>query len=478
MKQPLFFKQVKTKNHEQLNFLLQKMKHPIIALLISLLFSQITYSQNIYNVSVHITNYDKEHLFWGEIYGDEITITDTLFSDNNTDFTLSLPEGQQTGIYRIIIKKKERDKFIDVVFHNSDIEISTDAKYPLEALKIIQSEETKRYHLYKSSSSYISYKTKLLTTLLESYPQEDPFYNTINIKLNDLKTEQNDSAFSIIDKFPDSYVSKIIAFDIEPETNPALSRAEQQDFLKAHYFDEVDFSESEILHSHAIPNKIINYLALYRNPALYKTHQESLFMQATDTILLKTKINPEIYDFTANYLIEGFKRYGFEKLVTYIATNTDLDLNCSNDEKKAEFLTKIENIKATAIGATAPQIILPDIAGQKVNLHKIDSEYTLVVFWASWCTHCTEMLPELQNLYDKNKNHLKILAVSLDSDSEEWIEASKQFPWTHISELKGWESSIAEKYVVYATPTFFLLNSKKEIIAKPTTMEGILDLIN
>ncbi|MHC4138593.1 MAG: peroxiredoxin family protein [Planctomycetota bacterium] len=56
----------------------------------------------------------------------------------------------------------------------------------------------------------------------------------------------------------------------------------------------------------------------------------------------------------------------------------------------------------------------------------------------------------------------------MDKDNAEWLNAIKkhQFTWTNVSDLKEWESEAVETYHVNRTPTIYLLNSERRIMAK------------
>jgi thiol-disulfide isomerase/thioredoxin len=112
-----------------------------------------------------------------------------------------------------------------------------------------------------------------------------------------------------------------------------------------------------------------------------------------------------------------------------------------------------------------------------VNLYDIDSKYTLVIFWASWCPHCNEMMPKILNIYQSSidQKKMEIMAVSIDKDNIEWQQNLKehQFTWINVSDLKGWDSQAAIDYNIYATPTMFLLDRNKKIVAKPITFEEL-----
>jgi thiol-disulfide isomerase/thioredoxin len=106
----------------------------------------------------------------------------------------------------------------------------------------------------------------------------------------------------------------------------------------------------------------------------------------------------------------------------------------------------------------------------------IHAGFTLILFWASWCPHCAETLPEIDKIYQKaERTRLEIVAVSLDKEKSEWEKAlaEKNYSWINCCDFLGWDSPIAIDYNVYATPTMFLLDAGKKIIAKPITLNEL-----
>jgi hypothetical protein len=59
--------------------------------------------------------------------------------------------------------------------------------------------------------------------------------------------------------------------------------------------------------------------------------------------------------------------------------------------------------------------------------------------------------------------------VSLDTSRTEWTSFLKEqkLNWLNGSELKGFNSVSSDEYNIFATPTMFLLDRDKKILAKP-----------
>jgi peroxiredoxin len=139
------------------------------------------------------------------------------------------------------------------------------------------------------------------------------------------------------------------------------------------------------------------------------------------------------------------------------------------ENSKAEAQAKIESAKKTAIGMPAPDFTLPDTNGKDIALSSFKGKVVLVDFWASWCQPCRESMPGLIRVYDKYKNkNFTILGVSLDKDMDHWVKGIKDLglTWTHVSELKYWDSKVVKQYGFDGIPFNVLVSEDGTILAK------------
>jgi peroxiredoxin len=153
----------------------------------------------------------------------------------------------------------------------------------------------------------------------------------------------------------------------------------------------------------------------------------------------------------------------------YIEVADKLKKEWPNFAHAKEFVNMVESIKKTAVGMIAPEIALPDPQGQVVKLSSLRGKYVLVDFWAKWCGPCRDENPNVVRVFNKYKNKgFTVFGVSLDRNKADWTKAIQEdgLTWTHVSDLKYWQSEAARLYNVSAIPFSLLLDPDGKIIAK------------
>lgn len=121
-----------------------------------------------------------------------------------------------------------------------------------------------------------------------------------------------------------------------------------------------------------------------------------------------------------------------------------------------------------APGKEAPEIVLNNPDGKPVALSSLRGKYVLIDFWASWCRPCRAENPNVVAMYKKYKRKgFEIYSVSLDRTKDAWVNAIKQdgLTWTHVSDLKFWQSEGAKTYGVSGIPFTVLIDKEGNIIA-------------
>ncbi len=90
---------------------------------------------------------------------------------------------------------------------------------------------------------------------------------------------------------------------------------------------------------------------------------------------------------------------------------------------------------------------------------------------ASRCPACHQELSAIAGLYEKwSKHEVEVVFVSLDEDTVAFRNYAGGFPFISICDYQKWESPVVKAYHVFATPTMYLLDSKREILLRPNSV--------
>ncbi len=441
------------------------MKGFLITFLI--LVSGLVQAQNTINGT--ILRYSGKRIFLMSIYGEKTQAIDSTVTDSAGHFRFTI-SNRLPGMYRI---QWNKEGLVDLVWNQENVSIITSAKNPDDSLQIISSLENQINQAYSRRDRINQAKLQLLMPVVDYYPVKDVFYESVAGQMEYLQKAQQKYLDSLVRLYPNSFAVRIARVYQTPFISASLNKEERIVFLKQHYFDNINFSDTALLRSMVFVNKAIAYLSIYSNNRMPQKQLEAEFIKAVTLMLGAASVNPVIYKFWLDYVVGGFDKYHFDEVITYIADNFQDPSSCEDQERKSALQKKLDTFKKISIGKIAPEMEVPDVKGKPVKLSGINSEYTLVVFYASTCPHCAAMTPRLKDLYDKQKpKRFEVMSVSIDTSRTEWTNfiREQKLNWINVSDLKGFAGKSADDFNIYATPTMFLLDREKKILSKPVSL--------
>jgi peroxiredoxin len=179
------------------------------------------------------------------------------------------------------------------------------------------------------------------------------------------------------------------------------------------------------------------------------------------------------------YLVSSNSNYILDNDLVNIYYNFGDKLKSSIFSK--EILAEIEMRNATKIGKKLPNIKQYDLNQEKVSLWDFREKYLLLYFWASGYEPCRIENTKLLKVYNKYKDWgFDVMAVSMDSVAAEWHRAVMEdnLSWQNVSDLQGWNNSIATKLSIRAVPYTILIDREGTIIGKDLQAEEIDNILN
>jgi thiol-disulfide isomerase/thioredoxin len=139
------------------------------------------------------------------------------------------------------------------------------------------------------------------------------------------------------------------------------------------------------------------------------------------------------------------------------------------------FLIYMEREKHINPGDTAPKFKAIDYWGKSIDLSNFRNKYVLLDFWASWCSPCRRLAPELKLIQKKYQDKLQIISIAKETDRLVWEKAIKDdllTKWPQIFEnsnqkpIQPINKLITDAYYVFTLPTLILIDRQGQVVTK------------
>ena len=144
-------------------------------------------------------------------------------------------------------------------------------------------------------------------------------------------------------------------------------------------------------------------------------------------------------------------------LFTFLITNT-----------LANELPDLKNLVVHKMPKIYDNIIFLDDENKEINIQNLESQLSVLNFWATWCEPCKEEMPSLNRLQvNKKVKNLKIYPINISKES--LTKVNSFFAELGIDNLEPYfdnPSTLAKTFSLRGIPTSILLNSKGEEFAR------------
>jgi peroxiredoxin len=421
------------------------------------------------SISGLIKGGEGKKIILSRVYGGQEFAIDSVVLKPGGDFVFII-KGPFSGLCRISFPDSV---YIDVVVNHENIVFSCSADAPESTINIVQSAENTVYYSFLRSVSVLDDSIRILTGKGQMLYESDPVANKTELqklatRIEKFSASRKELALSVANSNPALFASKIIKASVTPDFNTYLQNEKNPvfkkefDFLKYHYLDNIDFTDSAMLNTPVIYERCGEYIRNFANPPSVKAYK-----QLIDIMMGKVSANEAIKEYILELLLKTFDSPSWEDIYVYVADNYFLSGTCGSVVDSADVSERSMLIKKLKPGNVAPDFSIKTDKGATIRLSEIKSKYTLVFFWASWCEFCEEAMPEIKKIFNDYKaKSFEIIAVSADTTAKNWNEASSKnaITWINTCDLQGFKSPVLKAYNVVRTPNIFLMDENKIIL--------------
>ncbi len=441
-----------------------------------------------YKVTLKAPQYKSGLAYLTYYYGKNMNVQDSAIVNSKGVAVFQGKDKVLPGVYSIVFPA--RRKLFDFLIANKQIiNISIpDTSDIINSAVITGAEENGIFQQYQK---YASAKGKLLQKELEAYKASTTKKDSTahENKYKQINDELNIYRDNIIKDHPQSMLATLL-ISMKPVpvlyTHPKTHEDSVANFqyYKKHYWDGITFMDDRIIRTPFFLPKLEQY---YRN--VVSPVPDSIIKES-DYMLLLARSSPEMYKFLLNWLTDEYiypKYMGQDAVFVHLFEKYHSKGVSSwlNKKQLKTISDRAYMLMANLIGEQAANLQMVDSSGKNVPLYNINSDYIVICFWDPTCGHCQKQVPRLDSIYNaKWKNEgVKMYGVLTETkDLEQWkkfIKDKNLGNWINVYETDAQrkiiqdskQASYKQLYDVIQTPTLYLLDKDKKIIAKKLTME-------
>jgi thiol-disulfide isomerase/thioredoxin len=400
----------------------------------------------------------------------------------------------QPGIYSIVFPSKRLTTDF-LIEKEQNISIVADTN-KLENIQITGSPANVDFKNYQT---FVNSKGKQLQQAKNAYNESKTKADSVKHEAayKILSKDLNNYRETVIKTKPTSMLAVLLNALREPAypTKVPVTRQDSIDnynFYKSHYWDGISFMDDRIIRTPFFLPK----LQAYYNQVMPQA-ADSL-IKDIDYKLLFARNSPEMYKFLLNWFTDEYinpKYMGQDAVFVHLYEKYHSKglTKWLNKKQDSVITRRAYMLMSNLIGEMAANIEFVDTSGKAKPLYEVDAAYTLVIFWDPNCGHCKEEIPRVDSFYRAlwQKKGLKIYAVLSESEKQKdsWITYLREHKigdWTNVyqtkemadAEAKDLRPSFRQLYDISVTPTMYLLDKEKRIIAKKLTLEQLNDLLD
>jgi hypothetical protein len=455
-----------------------------------------SFAQNGYAINLTLKPYKNEYVYLGYHYGKIKALADSVKLDANSKGVFKGKEKLQGGIYFVVSPSKQI-LFELLIDKQQNFSISADSAAPDKAVFTNSPDNT----LFQSYSQTLNKIGSEMNTLRTNLSKSTSKADSAKIQDEWQKANARMQAYrnDVEAKNPTSFLAALLRAMKEPKVPEASNMPGGKydslyayNYYKSHYWDGVSFSDERLIRTpeQIFEGKLNKY---YEN--LVPPVSDSIIKEV-DKMLDASSGNKEMFKYLLTHFIQDYinpKYMGLDAVYVHLFEkyiNNNPKVDWFTDKYKKYMSDRAYSLMANLIGLPAQDLLMTDTSGKLQTLYEVKSNYIVLCFWDPTCSHCKEMVPKLDSMYQNKwkKEGVKIFGVMVDGGKAAWLNYIRENnlkDWIHAYETDEQKDEVSnagkpsykQLYDVFQTPVLYLLDKDKRIIAKKLTYDQVEEVL-
>ena len=365
---------------------------------------------------------------------------------SNKKKTFENNNNYEEGIY-VIADSKVQPLFEILLGKDQKFSINIKELMDYKTYKAKKSFETEKYFEVYSRTIHDELYIKALKNEIKAKPDNKFIIDSISKQL----AEYQESIINIdTNSFLSTYVRCIKNIVIPDEIKDYKSKSNA--YIIEHYFDDIPLYDIRILNSRLLKNKLDDYFNNY----IYTKDADEICANI-DKIITKTYNCQDVRDYILWYLYSKYfnpENIKHEKVYIYLIDNyfSKMDIDNLSDDIREQMIERANVLREILIGNHAPNISFYDENNNHISIDSIFDANIVLFFYKPDCQKCIKD-KRIVGLIEKRRDDLKVLSIDISDETK--------------------YEDIINKYDISTTPTIFILDKNKKIIAKNVKAEEI-----
>jgi len=467
-----------------------------LRLLLAFIFiSTSVLAQDGFNIKLTLKPYTNSLVYLAYYYGKVKAIADSAILDLNSTTTFRGKEKLPGGIYFVVSPKKEI-LFEVLIDKQQNFSITADTTNLAQNLTFTGSPDNTLFFTYTRTMGKYG---ESINNMQREYSAAKTKTDSTRIREKIISTNQEVQNYrnDLSAKNPNSLLATLFAAMKEPVVPPASQQPGGKydtmfayHYYKSHYWDGVSFTDDRLVRTPLFEPKLDKYFKDLVSPVPDSINKE------VDWMLLYSRTSKEMYKYLLVHFVQKYinpEYMGQDAVFVHIFEKF---INTGEADFFTEKYRKIINdraysLMANLIGQPAANLDMVDTSGKSQPLLGVDAKFIVICFWDPTCSHCKEEVPQLDSIYQAKwkQEGVKMYGVMVDGGQENWrkfIRDHNLKDWIHVYQPKAKTDadeaanrpSYKQLFDVYQTPTLFLLDKDKHIIAKKLTYQQFDEVIS